>query len=382
MMNKQLLTKVFLIVLFVQCLFYKNVFSGSNKYDSIYCISKNAKQLNDIAKFIAAIPLDSSSILYRLTQTPEWGKYSKQSNLSWDKFEAVGKKYKKFSEEEIAFPYDTISTLFYPFSGPDFLFSNLLFPNVQKMIFIGLESPGSIPTFSKDEKKLSQKLFLYTKAIEDIMQLSFFRTVDMKVELSSEEIDGVTPILKLFLAHSRKIIDSICFGELDKEGKISFNIKKGKQPTLVVIYYHNEGDTTQRTITYLSTNLADPSLKKNKPFVNYLNNIDNNCITFIKSATYLMHKSYFSIIRNTCLNHSAIIIQDDSGIAFKYFDQNLWDIQLYGVYNKPIKLFEEFYEPELKDAYEKNKPKPLPFRIGYNNVSNMLIAKKKNFINN
>jgi hypothetical protein len=90
-----------------------------------------------------------------------------------------------------------------------------------------------------------------------------------------------------------------------------------------------------------------------------------------------MHKSYFSIIRKTCLQHSALLLQDDSGIAYKYFDQTKWNIQLYGSYSKPIKLFEEFYEPDLTEAYTKSTVKPLKFRFGYNQQSSVLIATRK-----
>ena len=99
--------------------------------------------------------------------------------------------------------------------------------------------------------------------------------------------------------------------------------------------------------------------------------------TFVKSATYLMHKSYFSIIRNTCLDKSAMILQDDSGIGFKFFKKDKWNIQLYGTYSKPIKLFEDFFEPDYLEAFKTEKVKPLHFRIGYSPKSNLLMAIKK-----
>lgn len=338
------------------------------------------EKLNNLAKFISGIPVDTSSELYSLTQTPDWKAYSEEAKSAWARFDSVASKYKEFSKSEIVTPHDTIKTLFYPFSGPDFLFANIMFPNVDKMILIGLEGPGSVPIINDASKdSLKTILALYKVAIEDVIQLSFFRTIDMKNELGNRAIDGTAPIIMLFLARSGKELVKVTQMYLNKEGKPTSveNAKTSVQPSVVEIEYREKGDAKIKTITYLSTNLADPSLSQNGPFLKYLKNVDNNCVTFVKSATYLMHKSYFSIIRNTCLNHSKLILQDDSGIAFKFFDTNNWKIQLYGTYSKPIKLFEEFFEEDYFQAFKENKAKPLHFRIGYSPKSNLLMAIKK-----
>ncbi len=341
------------------------------------CINHGNYSFNQTARFIAGMPIDSTSTYYTLSQSKDWKKYVKETDEGWKKFSNVAEKYRKFAQAEINPPYDTVSTLFYPFSGPDFLFANIMFPNAKKMILIGLESPGSIPDFAHVGKDLASVLEMYKIAIEDVIRLSFFRTLDMKEQLANEAIDGTTPILMLFLARSNKIIDTITYFQLNEKGiMVDIPYSEHKKANGVAIRYFSENDTVVRTIYYLSTNLADPALKQNKAFYNFLDRLDYNCVTFVKSATYLMHKSYFSIIRNTCLNHSIFILQDDSGIAYKFFDKKLWEIQLYGKYTKPIKLFEEFYEPDLYEAYQKMRVKPLNFRIGYSNPSNLLIARK------
>jgi hypothetical protein len=108
----------------------------------------------------------------------------------------------------------------------------------------------------------------------------------------------------------------------------------------------------------------------------YLKNLDPKSISMVKSATYLMHKSYFSIIRNTVLNKSTVILQDDSGISYKFFDQSQWNITLFGTYTKPIPMFINHYEPDLFEAY-KNVSNPIDFRYGYNTKSDILLAIKK-----
>ncbi|MGC8802317.1 MAG: hypothetical protein ACP5PS_00870 [Bacteroidales bacterium] len=339
------------------------------------------KNVNDIALFVAGYFPSEHSPLRFLTQTPAWKRYQKELTIGWSKFERVADSFKIFARTEITPPFDTIATLFYPFSGPDFLFANIFFPNVKKMLLIGLEKPGSIPVFPTNNDSLRKTLELYKVAIEDVIQLSFFRTLDMNKELANRVIDGTTPILLLFMARSQMFVHSVTYHKIKPDGTLLPLPYAGRRAADVVeIKYSAKGDTIQRTLLYLSTNLADPALKKNVPVSNFLSRLDTPCVTLVKSATYLMHKPYFSFVRNICLTHSAFILQDDSGIAFKFFDKNIWDLQGYGQYTKPIKLFEEFYEPDYRQFFRTTKIKPLPFRIGYSNPSNLLVAKKKSML--
>jgi hypothetical protein len=104
--------------------------------------------------------------------------------------------------------------------------------------------------------------------------------------------------------------------------------------------------------------------------------------TYLKGASYLMHKNYFSIIRNTIINQSQHVIQDDSGIAFHYFTESgsKWNYSFYGKYLKPIPMFSAFYQPDLDSLYKLQGSKPIGFGIGYNfrdKNSNFMIASKQ-----
>ena len=383
--NVNSFTAITLFLIFAACNQPSTVSSKNQTSDTVKTQIKDSatlarEKLNDIANFIAGLPVDKSSFLYDYTQTPEWNDYATNSKISWARFDSVALKYRSFSLSEIQAPYDTVKTLFYPFAGPDFLFANIMFPHVEKMILIGLEAPGDVPKIDSTLRdSLKKVLNLYTKSLEDVIQLSFFRTIDMKTELANSSINGITPIIMLFLARSNKEIIKVSPQYLDQNGDLK-NVrdsKKVRQADATEIQYQDKGDGKIKKVIYLSTNLADPALSKNLPFMAYLKNIDNHVVTFVKSATYLMHKSYFSIIRNTCLNKSLLILQDDSGIGFKYFDKEKWKIILYGSYKKPIKLFEDFYEQDYFDAFKNGHPKPLNFRIGYSPKSNLLMAIKK-----
>lgn len=81
---------------------------------------------------------------------------------------------------------------------------------------------------------------------------------------------------------------------------------------------------------------------------------------------------------------STLIIQDDSGIPYRYFNSEQWSLALYGTYRYPQKLKDLPYpphQPSLTRAYEL-KCYPLPFNFGYGvkrgkGKSNLLLAVKK-----
>ncbi|MFH0866356.1 MAG: hypothetical protein V1904_09175 [Bacteroidota bacterium] len=115
----------------------------------------------------------------------------------------------------------------------------------------------------------------------------------------------------------------------------------------------------------------------NAACTNFLKNLDSNVTTFVKSASYLMHNELFKLIRNTVLAKSQAVLQDDSGIAYHFFDLNKWNIQFYGTYDKPIPVFSYCYQKDMDAAYLANGSKTFDFKYGYGKGRNILLARKK-----
>lgn len=361
------------------------------KKDTVKVVKKDSIKINkkytDIAKFISGMPVDEKSELYELSQQESFRECSKASDSGWAKLEKRRlEKMKTWAGAEIADLNKGLKTLFYPFSGPDFLHAHTFFPKATTYIMFGLEPVGNIPDMKNIPK---EKLTAYYNAInysiEDALSLSFFKTLDMSKELNSELISGSLPVILLFIARTGHEIVDIKPTEIDKDGKMAYidafkNLKgEASYDKGVEIQYADTGDTVLRKIYYFSANVADGGLKTNPNCVKYFDNIENNVITMIKSASYLMHKEYFSTVRNTVLNKSKAFFQDDSGVAYKYIDRSEWDVTLYGVYNGPIPLFANCFEKDLKEAYTKGKDsiKTLNFQYGYGTHCGLLVARKK-----
>jgi hypothetical protein len=351
------------------------------KEQPVTSVKNKINDIDNIARFVAGMPVDSTSSFYHYSKTKEWIDYHNRAESVWKQFDSTSQKYRNWAKAEVLSITDTFKTIFYPFSGPDFLYVNMFYPNAEKIYMFGLEDVGSVPDVKKIQPDSMPKMLnTYKIAISDVINISFFRTNDMKNELACSSIDGTTPILMLFLARSGKTVTSVTMMTLDTAGKLIPIDPKIDKSTLenraVEIAYKNPKETNIRHIYYLTNNVADPALKKNKAYKKFFLQVEKNCGGYVKSATYLMHKTYFSTVRNVLLKKADFILQDDSGIAYKYFDSTKWSIQLYGSYTKPIPLFEEFFEQDLYDAFQTKNVKKLHFRIGYHPKSNLLVARR------
>ncbi len=87
-------------------------------------------------------------------------------------------------------------------------------------------------------------------------------------------------------------------------------------------------------------------------------------MSLVKAASYLMHADGFSNVRNFLTEHSDILVQDDSGIPLRAFDDH-WRLRFFGNYVAPIELFQKHYQPDLAAAYARSNPADLGFAFGY-----------------
>lgn len=377
---------------------------------------------NDNARFIAGMKSEEGSDFSKFEKNQDWKQYAAWYNNTWARLEKGQlQKIKSWSEQELAFNNPPLfsqqnnsnqsqaPTIFYPFSGADFLYATTLFPSADQYVMIGLEPVGKIPDIRKIPVDFWENYFLALRtAQDDILTASFFKTKDMKVDFRIQELKGTLPILMIFLTRtgnkiitmepvqindSGKVVESrfekianhqfsqmngirITFEKDNKQAADSANLKNG-----------SENKNVQKTLYYFSIDLSDNSLIKKPHFESFMNNF-GEVVTFIKSASYLMHQKDFSMIRKSILDHSSIVLQDDSGIPLKYFtdkdsnelEQTWSELTFYGAYKEPIRLFKNFHQEELKKNYaDTAKTKPLLFRIGYQtqtNKSNLMLAKK------
>lgn len=359
--------------------------------DSIENIKANDVLMNDTLNALADIMSgisDSNSIFKYVRITSDFKLFNKNFEKRWKTYDSTRLiNLRAFKENEISKLVKPQMTLFYPFSGPDILHAQTFFPEANKYVMIGLEPVGSLPQFKKEETDSLDSYFSKVNtSLNAILKFSFFRTQSMSKDLKNKEVDGTIHLLFLFLKRTGNQFCSAKPITVDSMGGIqvaaSFDdLKKMKTNTKGVEIRFLDVNHQLKTLYYFSLNAADGGLKSNKGFMTYLKSL-GTINTYLKGASYLMHKNYFSMVRTIILNQSLNVIQDDSGIAFHYFldDHHKWSYSFFGQYLKPIPMFSAFYQKDLDSLYKKQGSKPIGFGIGYNfkdKNSNFMIATKQ-----
>lgn len=269
------------------------------------------------------------------------------------------------------------SILFYPFAGADFLYSNCFFPRSNRIVMVGLEPVGSI----SEKLEFNSEFYDYMKRIKTSLYTSnrsgYFMTINMGKELHQSDLNGVLPLILFYARRQAFLISSINYVNLDENGKqipSTYEAASG-----VVIKLTDKDRKTLKTIEYYSTDLSNGEFKPGSRFHTYFSTFQNKNV-FLKAASYLLHNESFSNIRNVILENTNTLLQDDSGMPYKYVATNDWNVELYGKYTRPIGLFSSRVQSDLREEFQKRKAQELPFRIGYNishNEPHLILAQRK-----
>lgn len=317
---------------------------------------------------------------------PHWEFYSEYISTSWNKLEQQRlNKIKQWREKEIA-TIDTLThTIFYPFSGPDFLTAATFFPKADTFILLGLEPVGTLPDFSKmTPEKQQEYTSSFTNALSDIFDKSYFITRKMLNDFQPQKLNGLLPVLCFFIKKMDYSIADIKYIYKDSTASIKetdYFSKPSHKPFGVKITAIK--DSCAKTIYYFRYNVMDKFFNDSSTFYQYISHF-NNYVTYIKSASYLLHNPFMTNIRNLILHNSIAILQDDTGVPYKYLaDSTKWTLKIYGEYTKPVKDFGKMgYQIDLAKKMKSDSayiPK-LPFHLGYHwgNKKDVLLFALKN----
>ena len=347
----------------------------------------------DLSNFVAGVGGGTSSFLNGLEEKSTWQSYKTSMDGLWKKTNEKLPVMREWSKSEMGDANEGGGTLFYPFSGPDFLHADLFFPEHENIVMIGLEPIGTYPDMIKKSEEGKDQVYLngVRRSMHMILGKSFFRTIAMANDFNGE-VDGTLPVLMQFM---KRTGHTVLFQEIvgvTASGELTTEIDDMPDSTYFGNRYYFKRDGTEqvRTLTYFAVNLQNKpyasrggvvakGLEDRKDFVAYLKSLKMKS-TYLKSASYLMHRPTFSIVRNIILDNCEYVLQDDSGIPIKYFDKSKWDLTYYGHFQNPISLFAERQQLDLKEAYKGEGVKDLPFGIGYQymkGVSNLMKAKRK-----
>jgi hypothetical protein len=336
---------------------------------------------NDIARFLAGMPVQGNSPLAPLTRDAAWQAHSAFFEGEFTKlYQRQLQKLHAWTATNLPEVTQPTPVAFYMFSGPDFLYVDQFFPNASVYVLCGKESMGPPPDPLRIPN-LSGALGNLENAMKSSLNTTYFITKNMKVDLQQQNLNGVLPILYVFLVRADKSITNVTFGSLSSNGafeEFALGKKGGSTPGVRIRYTDNQSGNSQ-TVYYFTTDISDGGIKSTPGFLKFCQRLGAGS-SFLKSSSYLMFEQGFATIRNFILDHSNRIVQDDSGIPLAYFDPIKWNLRLFGVYLGPIDLFKQHYQPTLQEVFRQGNPPPLDFGFGYRwnyKEANLLVAERK-----
>ncbi len=312
------------------------------------CVSafaQNGASLDDTARLLAGLPVTGGP-LAAFTQDQRWQGHAAALDKAWKtkEFFQLGP-IATWMGSHAGEYYGSTGTMYYMFSGPDFLYANAFFPNASTYILAGLEPVGQVPDLTRmNADTLNANLGALRNSMSTLLITHYFVTEEMKSELGRSSLSGTVPIIYVFLARLGCTIRDTTYVHSPAEGvKIDFS--------------HNG---RSQTVYYFKTDLSGGG----SGFLHWCGSHGTG-VSLVKAASYLMHGEGFSGVRNFLLDHSAFIVQDDSGIPLRSFGKN-WQLEYYGRFIPHGEKFGKYDQAALAEIYHRNPPPPeLGFAFGY-----------------
>ena len=337
-------------------------------------MAEQQPSVNDTARVLAGLPPSDSSPLAWVKNDASWKMHARIFDDAWKGLDQRQlSKIRTWSGKNLANPS---STLFYMFSGPDYLYADAFFPRASTYIMAGLEPPGVVPDFSgKNRGQLAGGLGELRNSLNSVLNYSFFRTKDMNVELRSGRMVGTIPILLTFLARAGKTINDVELIDLQPDGTVVPTAAKAWNATpakgVRISFSDNVGKSK---LYFFSTDVSENGVKKSG-FLEFCSKFGKGD-AFIKSASYLMHNDSFTTVRSFLLDHATALLQDDSGVPVRFLAKG-WELRPYGAYVGPIPLFAAQTQASLYRLFSKDRSGAMDFGVGYQyrpTRSNLLLA--------
>ena len=172
---------------------------------------------NDYALFIAGLS-NPKSTLAAYEDKPAWVRHAKFIDHNWERF-TRGRlaPMRQWAAKELSSA--TAATVFYPFSGPDFVNVFALFPHAKTYLLIALEPVGEMPDFAAGNE---QNFFpCLQRSLYDLLQLDFFKTNQMRSCIGKGELKGTLPVLMFFLAREQARVLDVQYWVMKPDGTIT-----------------------------------------------------------------------------------------------------------------------------------------------------------------
>ena len=325
------------------------------------------------AQVLAGIqPAGGDPAIDRLTKVETFAEHQKWMASQWSQARSRISVMENWRAQEARVPGAQNRTMLYPFSGPDFFNAYALFPNYPRYIFFSLERPGSMPDLESVTPAQFAKLLQDVRnAFRDIFERNYFITDYMNKQLTTPWIRGTVPVMATMMALMNFRLVRIEPIDLFPELTRAYDAPDATQRPHRIMrsvrmdFIPANGGAPQQ-LYYFAVDATDKQLEFYPGFIDWVAQ-HRPATALLKSASYLLHDNQFEKTRNMILATADFVIQDDTGIPYRFLGQSPWHVRLFGRYNKPtMKGLRYGYQADLETAYKAKPDLPeLPFPFGY-----------------
>lgn len=336
----------------------------------------------ELAFFLAGVPVPDSSPLAALQKTEFYLRHVEElARLTRRYDENYFSRMRAWSAAELAPRLVMTRPVIYFFGGPDAVSALALFPDAPVYLLGGLEPVGSLAApLTLSPAELDEALANLRKSLEVVLSYGHFITKDMKEELDRTAFRGVLPVIYAFVAMAGGEVLSASYLGVRADGTVedygaAYSGGTEVRPGVKVVFRRG-ADVPAQTVYYVAANVADDGLRAHGGVVKWARTFGEGNV-YLKAASYLLHEPYFGRIRDFLLGQAAVL-QDDSGIPFRYFLDGNWRCWFFGTYSGTLEIFQKYHQSDLQKAFAApGMVQPLPFGTGYKwrlGESNLLLA--------
>jgi len=343
-------------------------------------------RLTAIADILAGVaPPAGEHRFDALLQGDAWRQHRQASESGWTKVRTRIERMNAWQAANLPAPAAG-ATLVYPFSGPDFINAYALFPDYDTYVFFSLEPPGHTPRLEgMSQREFARLLSDLRYALNDVVQLNFFITPNMKDRMQTDNLQGVTPVLLSMMGLMQLQVRQVETIDPWPQRTAALQQPGARQPAqpahVIRIDFANPRTGRTQHLVYASLDVSDRALAAYPEFLAWLRGFHSPTI-FLKSASYLLHGTNFKQVRDYIRDDAALLVQDDTGMPYRTLREAGFRLTLHGQYERPVKLFENRYQKDLEDAFAASGNRTsLPFPFGYNwrkeGRSGLIVARRE-----
>ena len=338
------------------------------------------------AQLLAGItPNPPEPAFFKFIELDPWKEHQKWMSTQWALVRARLNIVENWRDHQIKIGGAHKKTMIYPFSGPDFINPYALFPDHSRYVFFSLERPGSLPDMESVTPVQFVKLLNDVRgAFRDIFERNYFITSYMTKQLTTPWVRGAVPVMATMMALMNRRIVRIEPIDLFPDLTKAYDTPEGKRPRMLLrgvrIEFANPANAVTQQLYYFSMDATDKAQEYYPDFLNWVGQHKPSTV-LLKSASYLLHDEQFAKTRAMVLESADILVQDDTGIPYRYLNQTPWHVKLYGKYHKPVRPMGYAYQKDLDLAFkDKTVTADLPFSFGYHwrgSQSGLILANKE-----